>query len=47
VPTISQQLEILASTLHKAIDDGRLKAIKKKPRTRVLALRPAPRASAA
>lgn len=31
VPTISAQLGILASTLHKAIDDGRLKQLKKKP----------------
>jgi len=30
VPQISRQLNILASTLHKAIDDGRLKQIKKK-----------------
>lgn len=30
VPAISAQLGILASTLHKAIDDGRLKALKKK-----------------
>jgi transposase len=30
VPVISQQLKILASTLHKAIDDGRLKQLKKK-----------------
>jgi len=30
VPAISVQLGILASTLHKAIDDGRLKAFKKK-----------------
>jgi transposase len=30
VPAISAQLGILASTLHKAIDDGRLKQIKKK-----------------
>jgi transposase len=30
VPTISAQLGILASTLHKAIDDGRLKQFKKK-----------------
>jgi hypothetical protein len=47
VPAISRQLEILASTLHKAIDDGRLKAIKKKPRTRIPGQRPAPKASAA
>ena len=32
VPTISAQLGILASTLHKAIDDGRLKQFKKKTR---------------
>jgi hypothetical protein len=31
VPQISAQLEVLATTLHKAIDDGRLKRIKKKP----------------
>jgi transposase len=37
VPAISRQLHILASTLHKAIDDGRLKQIKKK-RTRAAAL---------
>ena len=30
VPEISRQLDILTSTLHKAIDDGRLKQIKKK-----------------
>lgn len=30
VPAISAQLGILASTLHKAIDDGRLKQFKKK-----------------
>ena len=30
VPAISTQLGILASTLHKAIDDGRLKQFKKK-----------------
>ena len=32
VPKISKLLGILCSTLHKAIDDGRLKQIKKKPR---------------
>jgi transposase-like protein len=32
VPAISAQLGILASTLHKAIDDGRLKPLKKKTR---------------
>jgi transposase-like protein len=32
VPQISAELEILASTLHKAIDAGRLKQIKKKRR---------------
>lgn len=31
VPAIHAQLGILASTLHKAIDDGRLKQLKKKP----------------
>ena len=31
VPEISAQLGILVSTLHKAIDDGRLKQLKKKP----------------
>ncbi len=31
VPQISRHLSILASTLHKAIDDGRLKQFKKKP----------------
>jgi hypothetical protein len=30
VPQISAQLGVLASTLHKAIDHGRLKQIKKK-----------------
>ena len=30
VPVISAQLGLLASTLHKAIDDGRLKQFKKK-----------------
>jgi hypothetical protein len=30
VPRISAQLEVLATTLHKAIDDGRLKQVKKK-----------------
>lgn len=30
VPEISRQLGLLATTLHKAIDDGRLKQIKKK-----------------
>jgi transposase-like protein len=34
VPQISRQLEILASTLHKAIDHGRLQQIKKKSRPR-------------
>jgi transposase len=32
VPAISAQLNILATTLHKAIDDGRLKQVKKKSR---------------
>lgn len=32
VPAISQRLGILTSTLHKAIDDGRLKQFKKKSR---------------
>jgi transposase len=32
VPMISAQLNILASTLHKAIDDGRLRQLKKKRR---------------
>ena len=39
VPAISAQLGILASTLHKAIDDGRLKQSKKK----TLARRASPR----
>jgi transposase len=30
VPEISRQLDLLPTTLHKAIDDGRLKQIKKK-----------------
>jgi hypothetical protein len=30
VPQISKELNILPSTLHKAIDDGRLKRVKKK-----------------
>ena len=30
VPAISRELGILPSTLHKAIDDGRLKVVKKK-----------------
>ncbi len=30
VPAVSKELDILASTLHKAIDDGRLKQFKKK-----------------
>lgn len=30
VPAISAQLGVLASTLHKALDDGRLKPVKKK-----------------
>jgi transposase len=30
VPEISQLLEVLATTLHKAIDDGRLRQVKKK-----------------
>jgi len=30
VPQISAQLDVLATTLHKAIDDGRLRQIKKK-----------------
>jgi hypothetical protein len=50
VPVISAQLNILPSTLHKAIDDGRLKQFKKKPRAGAPvrpAKRPAPRASAA
>jgi transposase-like protein len=34
VPAISAQLGILVSTLHKAIDAGRLKQFKKKTRTR-------------
>jgi DNA invertase Pin-like site-specific DNA recombinase len=32
VPEISRQTGLLLSTLHKAIDQGRLKQIKKKPR---------------
>jgi transposase len=32
VPQISAQLNILPSTLHKALDDGRLKLVKKKAR---------------
>jgi hypothetical protein len=32
VPEISRQTGLLASTLHKAIDDGRLKQFKKKIR---------------
>ena len=31
VPQLSQRLDILPTTLHKAIDDGRLKGFKKKP----------------
>ena len=31
VPELSQKLGILPTTLHKAIDDGRLKGFKKKP----------------
>ena len=31
VPAISAQLGILASTLHEAIDEGRLKQLKKRP----------------
>lgn len=49
VPAISAQLGILASTLHKAIDDGRLKQFKKKTsvgRTIDPAPRSAPKASA-
>jgi transposase len=30
VPAISEQLGVLATTLHKAIDDGRLRRVKKK-----------------
>ena len=30
VPELSQKLGILPTTLHKAIDDGRLKALKKR-----------------
>jgi hypothetical protein len=30
VPEISQKLGILPTTLHKALDDGRLKGFKKK-----------------
>ncbi|MGI8602794.1 MAG: hypothetical protein ACR2OZ_07310 [Verrucomicrobiales bacterium] len=30
VPQISKEFNILPSTLHKAIDDGRLKRVKKK-----------------
>lgn len=30
VPAISQALEVLSTTLHKALDDGRLRALKKK-----------------
>lgn len=30
VPAISQALEVLPTTLHKALDDGRLRAFKKK-----------------
>jgi transposase len=33
VPEISRQLDILPTTLHKAIDDGRLKQFKKKTLT--------------
>lgn len=49
VPAISAQLNILASTLHKAIDDGRLKPLKKRSVGRAVSLaeRPAPRANAA
>jgi transposase len=34
VPQISAQLNLLPSTLHKALDDGRLRAPKKRSRTR-------------
>jgi transposase-like protein len=50
VPAISKQMDILASTLHKAIDSGRLKALKKKRPVAVAAApaqRPPARASAA
>jgi hypothetical protein len=36
VPQISRELGVLPSTLHKAIDDGRLKQIKKKTRPTAL-----------
>jgi transposase len=35
VPAISQALEVLPTTLHKALDDGRLRALKKKRRGRL------------
>jgi transposase len=38
VPAISQELEVLKTTLHKAIDDGRLKQRTKKKRTLQAAL---------
>jgi hypothetical protein len=50
VPAISQQMNILASTLHKAIDSGRLKPLKKKRPLAVAAApaqRPPAKASAA
>jgi hypothetical protein len=37
VPEISQVLGVLPTTLHKAIDDGRLKQIKKKTRLGMVA----------
>jgi len=46
VPAISALLNILPSTLHKAIDDGRLKQLKKKSHPRPVVSRPAARASA-
>lgn len=45
VPQISAQLGILSSTLHKAMDDGRLKQLKKRPAAMPMS-RPAARASA-
>ena len=46
VPAISREIGVLASTLHKALDTGRLKAFKKKTETKIEAAPPA-KASAA
>lgn len=45
VPAISQQLDVLATTLHKAIDHGRLKKIDKKKAVKLKSHLPVPKPS--